>query len=164
MGIFCAPMRFLILGAAFFTNAMMVHAEALGVWVKAGRTLDDIATIYLGKMFSKKKGTFKSLPESMLETGRKITGDFLVGTYRYAYDTPISDGKLKYDELISVELLDCARSYFGTLKQTRLLNGRAVAESGTADADLLMVQTLSPSTDRQLCDLSRTAPAQPKKP
>jgi hypothetical protein len=128
-------------------------SQSSDAWVKAGRTLDDVATIYLQKSFSKKSGTFKSMPESMLDSERTISGEFQVGTYRFAYDPPIDEAGRKVDELISVELLDCRRSYFGTLKQTRRLKGKTVAETVNRDADVLMMQLSGPSVDRQLCDL-----------
>jgi hypothetical protein len=128
-------------------------APAADDWVPAGRTRDDTATIYLHKRFGKKSGTFKAEPDSVLDQTRTVSGEFLVGTYRFAYDKVIGEPGAKFDELTVVELLDCRRSYFGTIKRTRSFMGHPVDAEVTKEADLLMTQVTTPSVDAQLCDV-----------
>jgi hypothetical protein len=153
--LFLGTATYLSLAAILAGDAAAKPSHADDTWVKDGRTNDNVASVFLNKAFSKKTGTFKSMPESMLEAEGTVSGEFLVGTYRFSYDTPISEGPIQFDELISVELLDCRRSYFGTLKQTRKLKGQVVAEAATPDAEILMMQVTAPSVDRKLCELRR---------
>lgn len=140
-------------GAGGLVHARGPGAPAAGEWVPAGRTRDDTAAIHLRRTFGKKSGTFKAEPESMLDRTPTVSGEFLVGTYRFAYDQPISELGVKFDELIVVELLDCRRSYFGTLERRRRLRGQPVDEEITKDADVLMTQVTIPTVDAQLCDV-----------
>jgi hypothetical protein len=134
-------------------GAVATASPAADGWVEAGRTRDGVATIHLQKSFGKKSGTFKSVPDSMLEKEGTLSGDFLLGTYRFSYDKPIVELGVKFDELLVVEVLDCRRSYFGTLKRTQKLKGRVVAEEVTKDADLVLTQVPGPTVDAQLCDV-----------
>jgi hypothetical protein len=122
-------------------------------WLQAGRTLDETATIYLNKAFGTKSGTFRTEPDSLLEKEGTFSGSLLVGTYRFVYDKPIEELGITFDELISVEVLDCRRSYFGTLKRTQKLNGRKVGEYTVEDGDVVLHQTTIPSVGAQLCDV-----------
>lgn len=137
-------------------------AAATQPWVKDEATLEPGAQIYLGTGFAVKKGKFKAMPESMLDTKNSIEGSFVVANYRFVYQKPIKDqsGKM-FDELISTELLDCQRQFYGTLKQVRRRNGSVVSETSTRDADVLMTQTSGVNLGSKLCDLHAGQPAQP---
>jgi hypothetical protein len=128
-------------------------AKARERWVAAGRTIDNTADIFLKASFSKKSGTFRSLPDSVLEAGGPISGDFLLGTYRFAYTPPIVEGGVTFDELSVVEVMDCPRSYFGTVSRTKRFKGRVVGTEVTPDAEILMMQTRGPTMDSKLCEL-----------
>jgi hypothetical protein len=157
------PVRALI-GALALTG-LFAHfpvAQAAQAWIKDELTLDGEAQIYLSAEFSQIKGKFRAQPESILDTMDKIDGTFIVGKYRYAYKRPTADasGKL-VDEMISTEILDCQRQFYGTLKQQWLRNGKSVAEKNTALADVSMIQTHGANLGSKLCDLYAHKPAAP---
>lgn len=135
-------------------------APASQSWVKDEAALEPGAQIYLGTQFGSKKGTFKSQPESMLDTSDSIAGSFVVADYRYVYSKPERDGSGKlFDELVSTEVLDCKRHYFGTARQVRLRKGVLVSQTVTPDADLLMMQMNGENIDTKLCALHAGKPS-----
>ncbi len=148
--------------AAAGTAGALWAAVAVQSWIKDEATLEPGAQIYLGAEFGLKQGRFNALPESMLDTNTSIEGSFIVARYRYVYQKPVKDqsGKL-FDELISTELLDCNRQFYGTLKQVRLRKGNPVSESSTRDADVLMTQTRGVNLGSKLCDLHAHRAVQP---
>jgi len=148
----------LAIGAA--TTAMA--SPAAGQWVKDEQTLEPGATIYLGTSFSEKTGKFRAQPESMLDTTSSIEGRFIVGTYRYVYQTPEQDvNGTAYDELVSTELLDCERHYYGTLKQVRKRRGAVVSETVKPIANVSMIQMGGVNLGSKLCDLHAKRTVQP---
>ncbi|GGY72762.1 hypothetical protein ACFFTM_02015 [Pseudoduganella plicata] len=148
----------LAIGAA----AAAVAGPATGQWVKDEQTLEPGATIYLSAAFGSKKGKFRAQPESMLDTTSSIDGSFIVGTYRYVYQTPERDAQGNaYDELQSTELLDCERNYYGTLRQVRKRNGAIVSETVKSDAQVSMMQMGGVNLGSKLCDLHAKRAVQP---
>jgi hypothetical protein len=133
--------------------AQSQDAQAVQSWVKDERAVDGGATIYLGKRFGSKSGTFRATPESMLDTKDKISGNFIVGQYRYVYDKPLSQDGLTFNELIATELLDCKESYYGRLRVVKKLNDKEVLNQKVADSDVSMTQTQGPSIAGKLCAL-----------
>lgn len=123
------------------------------LWVKDEMDLDNSALIYLSKEFSPKSGPFNAEPQSMLDKVDKIRGDFWVGTYRYIYNEPSEEQGIMVDELVSTELLDCERRYYGTIKQVKKFKGKIVAEKLTPDEDILMMQMGGVNLDSKLCEL-----------
>ena len=123
-------------------------------WVKDEQSLDRSAQIYLNPAFTPIKGKFKAVPESVMDRKDTIEGSFLVGEYRYVFNKPErdKDGKLS-DELISTEVLDCNKQFYGTLKQVRKYKGKVISESGRPAASVEMIQTSSPNIGTKLCAL-----------
>lgn len=124
-------------------------------WIKDEQSLDQAAQIYLNPAFTPIKGKFKAVPESIMDTKDTIEGNFLIGEYRYVYNQPErgKDGKLS-DELISTEVLDCDKKFYGTLKQVRKYKGKVMSESGRPAASVEMIQTSLPNIGAKLCALS----------
>lgn len=150
------------LAAAGIAGVLWAAGDTVRPWIEDEATLEPGAQIYLGTVFGLKKGRFNALPESILDTNTSIEGNFVVASYRFVYQKPVKDsaGKL-FDELISTEMLDCKRQFYGTLKQVRLRKGRPVSESSTRDADVLMTQTQGVNLGSKLCDLYAQRAVQP---
>jgi hypothetical protein len=122
-------------------------------WVKDERTLDGDATIYLSNQFSAKSGTFSATPESVMDKKNKITGNFTVGSYRFVYDKPVTDEGPAFDEMVSTEIMDCAESYFGTLKKIKKLKGVEVQSRSFKDSEVSMTQMRMANMGSKLCAL-----------
>lgn len=130
------------------------HGPLDNGWVNAGRTLDNSTTVYLSGQFGQKSGTFKAMPESMLDKQDHVSGTFLVGTFRQVLDDTAEDMHgLQYDESITTEVLDCQNAYFGTLRQVEKLRGKVVQDLVTPDHDINMMQSHIAYIDLALCDL-----------
>lgn len=162
MGSIGTQVKRLVAALAIGAAATATAAPGAAQWVKDEETLEPGTTIYLNAVFGSKKGKFRAQPESMLDTNTSIDGNFIVGSYRFVHDVPERDmhGKA-YDELVSTELLDCERHYYGTLKQVRKRNGIVVSETVKRDAEVSMIQTGGVNLGSKLCDLHAKRTVQP---
>lgn len=134
--------------------ACHVSAVPAADWVAAGMSTEGDARVELSTSFSKKKGRFAAVPESLIENRQSIQGEFIVGRYRYVYKTPQVENGLRVDEAVFTELMDCENQYYGTLLRTKRFRGKAVRTQRVPDAQLSMVQTSGPTTvDAKLCAL-----------
>ena|GEM_PF-2227792 len=122
-------------------------------WADVGPSIDGDAKIQMSKKFSNKTGKFNATPESMLDKREFIEGNFIVGTYRYVYNTAEQEDGRSVDEMVSTEIMDCPNKYYGTLKQTKKYKGKIVSEKVTAEGQVRMTQMNGSNIDSQLCDL-----------
>jgi hypothetical protein len=148
-----------IIAFTLSTSLALASAISAGVpksdeqWVEDERSIDGGATIYLNKIFSSKSGTFNAVPESMLDSKDKLSGSFIVGSYRYVHDEPTTQNGIEYDESISTEILECNEFYFGTLKVVKKLKGVEVQSEIYDDKDVTMMQTRGANMGSKLCAL-----------
>ena len=145
----------------------LADAETSAQWVKDGATVDGGGTIYLSTTFTRKSGTFRAMPDSIMEDKDSVSGTFLVGTYRMVADKnepPMEGMHGKYDELISTELMDCDNRYAGTLRRIEMLAGKIVYEQTKQDNDILMIQSAPNANDigMKLCRLHKKTPSSAK--
>lgn len=144
----------LILGGSLLTTvSATADHQTDQAWVAAGPTLDGEATVFLSRSFGQKSGTFKAMPESMLDKADHISGTYLVGTFRKVFAAPTEGMHGTYDESITTELIDCANDYFGTVHEVRKLKGHIVFDKVTPDADIHMIQSHESGIDGALCRL-----------
>jgi hypothetical protein len=123
-------------------------------WIKNEMSIDGSAQIYLNNTFGTKKGKFKAMPDSMLDTRDSIEGTYIVASYRYVYKRPIREGNgAQVDEMISTELLDCKNKFYGTIKQTKSFKNKLISEKTTLDSDILMMQLPGVNLGSKLCEV-----------
>ena len=70
---------------AFSSTAQSTENSQDTTWIKDAMSIDGSAQIYLNKAFGTKKGKFKAMPDSMLDTRENVEGTFIVASYRYSY-------------------------------------------------------------------------------
>ena len=109
---------------------------------------------YFWDTFATRKGTFKFIPDSMLDDRNTLSGEFLVGRFRYAYGHLIKGVPGLYpdhDETISEVILDCKGNLSGTLSTSYLRAGKVVHVDRTIDAEVVLMPNSGPSTVTDLC-------------
>lgn len=138
---------------ALSITCTVAYAESPADWIDDGPSIDGDAKIQMSKTFTMQSGKFKATPESMLDKKDSISGNFLVGSYRYVYKKAEKDNGQLVDEMVSTEIMDCENKFYGTLKQTKKYKGKVVSEKSTPLAQVQMMQTSMGTTDGQLCAL-----------
>lgn len=148
--------------ALFIVLAAIGHAHAEEEWVQAPKSLglpgQNIAgKTFFSPIFGKKSGAFRVTYESALDNRDSVSGNFLVGKFRYTYQSAIGEGGIvpKHDESISVVLLDCKESLSGTLSETYLLKGKVVRTTIYKDNDVSFIQYFGSSTVGNLCAFAK---------
>ena len=162
-----SPASAITFAALLLSAAPSAHAKeaAAASWIKDEISLDGSAQIYLNSAFTPIKGKFKAVPESITDRIDTIEGGFLLGEYRYMLKKPETgkDGKIS-DELVTTEILDCKRNFFGTMKQVRKYKGKVVSEKSTPALNVTMMQTPSPNIGTKLCAVSQSKKVSPLEP
>ena len=113
---------------------------------------------YFDAAFSKRSGTFRAMYDSILDDRKSVSGEFLVGRFRYRYESPIPKGgpRLpKHDEEIMEVVMDCSEHLSGTLSVTYKLKGVIMLVEKSSDDEVLMTQTYGPSTTNDLCEFAK---------
>lgn len=157
--------RTVLLLAVLSLVSGMAHAS--GGWVASPVTRslpgqDDGGKTWFDKSFGRRTGAFNTLDDSM-NPGRKASGTFLVGRFRYTYKKPIGGGgyQPRHDESVDEVLLDCNSHASGTLSTTYKLRGKTVGHTVAADADVSLMPTGRESTVGDLCEFARAQGAFP---
>ncbi|MDD5084390.1 MAG: hypothetical protein PHT88_05695 [Candidatus Moranbacteria bacterium] len=122
---------------------------------------DNTAQTFFGSKFTKIRGEYRAMYDSMLETKDTVKGEFLVGKFKYKYKEPIGELNSQFeplhDEYISEVLLDCNQNFSGTLSETFILHGKTVKSHTNQKSEILMVQlNLSDTTMGDLCAFAKT--------
>ena len=152
--------QILVLWALF----IVMPAFAADEWVEAPVTrslpgAEEKGKTYFSKFFGKRTGTFEAMYSSMFDPRDSVSGEFLVGKFRYTYDKPIEGGYEFYpthDEVLTEVLLDCNEQLSGTLSIVYKLKGAVVHASRSTDEDIEMMQVRGPATTNDLCDFARS--------
>ncbi len=118
------------------------------------------STAYFSNQFSKRLGTFAASYDSLFDPRKTVSGEFLVGKYRYVHESPIGTQYPEYpmhDELTTEVILECKDVMAEAISQTYKLNGKIVLRSVTEDeSEILMTQVRGPSTIRELCRFAQS--------
>jgi hypothetical protein len=120
-----------------------------------------VGQTFFGSKFTKKRGEYRAMYDSMLETKDTVKGEFLVGKFKYKYKEPIGELNSQFepfhDEYISEVLLDCNQNFSGTLSETFILHGKTVKSHTNQKSEILMIQqNLSGTTMGDLCAFAKT--------
>jgi hypothetical protein len=115
---------------------------------------------YFSKTFGKKSGTFKAVYDSLFDKRDKVTGDFIIGSYRYTYEAPNGEADSKiyplHDEDIETVLLDCKNGFVGSISSIYLLRGEVVRKTEYSDKDVEVTQMrLANTTVGDLCRFAK---------
>ena len=156
----------LVICLALATCTINAYAQETGEWVAAEvtRSLPNQESIsgrtYFSKKFGVKTGTFMATYKSVFDKRNKVSGEFIVGKFRYVYDKPMgeqdSDIFPIHDEQITTVTLDCKNNFVGTIQSEYILNGKKVLENINSDEDIEMVQmNTSNTTIGDLCAFAK---------
>ena len=139
-----------------------IHASANDEWVKSPKTRalpgqESIkGSTYFGKRFIKIKGNYAAVFESVLDKRDSISGEFILGKFRYLYESPIGDGSRfapLHDESITTVIMNCKEKFFGTKSIAYLNKGKVQHVEETPENEILMMQQkVGASTVNDLCD------------
>lgn len=149
---------------ALLATSAAFAAEPAVEWVEAPQRPSlngESGKTWFSPVLGSKNGTFEAIYDSMADERNSVSGDFLVATFRYTYDTPIGEaGSTMYplhDESITQVLLDCDQHFSGTTSLRFLLDGSEVGLQENQDDDVLMMQTSSDdgTTIGDLCEFAR---------
>ena len=108
--------------------------------------------------FSRRKGSFRAIYDSMQDARESVDGDFLVARFRYTYDAPIGEGgpmDPRHDESITEVLLDCDAHFSGTASLRYLLAGKEVAREDNDDILMMQMTNDAGTTVGDLCEFAR---------
>lgn len=146
------------------TLAILSHgAIANNEWVESPhiRTLPGEASdgkVYFGTQFTQQKGNYKATYESVMESRDSLSGNFLIGSFRYVFNHPNPKSFLapKHDEMITQVVLECSQHFSGTVAVLYKLKDKVVKNDVKPASEVTLYQDSNPSTVNDLCAYAKS--------